>query len=236
MGNDKATGGWKSHPTIHYKRMVINMQKRLNIIIADDHRIVRIGIKQIMEECPDIASVDEAIDGQDLIEKARKKNYDAILLDLAMPGRDGLEILKQLKSECSNAPVLILSVYPEEQYALRALKAGAAGYLTKAAAPDELIDAIKKITSGKKYITASMAEQLAEHINQDFDKRPHELLSDREFQILCKIASGKTVSEIAGEMFLNVKTISTYRRRILDKMSMKTNSQLTHYAIKNNLV
>jgi two-component system invasion response regulator UvrY len=210
--------------------------KKLKVIITDDHRIVRAGIKQIVEDCPEMAPADEASDGQDLLEKVRKNQYDAILLDLALPGRDGLEILKQLKAEKCPAPVLMLSVYPEEQYAIRALKAGAAGYLTKATAPEELIEAIKKITSGKRYITASIAEHLADNIYHDTDRPPHEYLSDREFQILCKISSGKTVSDIAGEMFLNVKTVSHYRRRILEKMNMKTTSELTHYAIKHNLI
>ncbi len=212
------------------------MSKKIKVIIADDHRIVRAGIKQIIEECPDMAKADEAGDGQELIDKVRKNSYDAILLDVAMPGRDGLDILKQLKAEKHPAPVLILSVYPEEQYAIRALKAGAAGYLTKATAPETLIEAIKKITGGKKYITESVAEHLADTIERDSEKPPHASLSDREFQILCKIASGKSVSAIAGEMFLNVKTVSTYRRRILDKMQMKNNSELTHYALKNNLL
>jgi two-component system, NarL family, invasion response regulator UvrY len=212
------------------------MKKKIRVIIADDHRIVRAGIKQIIEDCPDMAKADEAGDGQELLEKVRENSYDAVLLDVAMPGRSGLDILKQLKEEKCPVPVLVLSVYPEEQYAIRALKAGASGYLTKAAAPEELIEAIKKITGGRKYITESIAEHLASIIDQGSEKPPHENLSDREFQILCRIASGKPVSAIASEMFLNVKTVSTYRRRILDKMKMKNNSELTRYAVKNNLL
>lgn len=212
------------------------VNKKIRVIIADDHRIVRAGIKQIIEECPDMAGVDEAGDGHELIAKVRRNSYDAILLDVAMPGRDGLDILKQLKAEKCQVPVLMLSVYPEEQYAVRALRAGASGYLTKAAAPETLIDAIRKITGGKKYITETIAERLADIIDRESEKPPHEGLSDREFQILCKIASGMPVSAIASEMFLNVKTVSTYRRRILDKMKMKNNSELTHYALKNNLL
>ncbi|HNW28045.1 MAG TPA: response regulator transcription factor [Spirochaetota bacterium] len=212
------------------------MNKKIRVIIADDHRIVRAGIKQIIEECPDMAQVDEAGDGHELIAKVRKNSYDAILLDVAMPGRDGLDILKQLKAEKCPVPVLMLSVYPEEQYAIRALRAGASGYLTKAAAPETLIEAIRKITGGKKYITETIAEHLADIIDRESEKPPHESLSDREFQILCRIASGKPVSAIASEMFLNVKTVSTYRRRILDKMKMKNNSELTHYALKNRLL
>jgi len=212
------------------------VNKKIRVIIADDHRIVRAGIKQIIEECPDMAQVDEAGDGHELIAKVRKNSYDAILLDVAMPGRDGLDILKQLKAEKCPVPVLMLSVYPEEQYAIRALRAGASGYLTKAAAPETLIEAIRKITGGKKYITETIAEHLADIIDRESEKPPHESLSDREFQILCRIASGKPVSAIASEMFLNVKTVSTYRRRILDKMKMKNNSELTHYALKNRLL
>jgi len=212
------------------------VQNKLKVIITDDHRIVRAGIKQIVEDCPEMAPVDEASDGQELLAKVRKNHYDAILLDLSMPGRDGLEILKQLKSEKCKAPVLILSVHPEEQYAIRALKSGAAGYLTNSTAPEELIEAIKKISAGKKYITPALADHLAANIDSETDKPLHERLSDRELQILCKIASGSTVSLIAGQMFLNVKTVGTYRRRILDKMGMKSNAELTHYAIKNNLV
>lgn len=220
----------------HSFNRIVPLNKKIKVIIADDHRIVRTGIKQIIEECPDMAAADEAGDGQELMDKVRKSSYDMILLDMAMPGRDGLDILKQLKAEKCPTPVLILSVYPEEQYAVRALKAGASGYLTKAAAPEELIKAVLKITGGKKYITESIAERLAATIDEVSDKPLHENLSDREFQILCKIASGKPVSAIAGEMFLNVKTVSTYRRRILDKMKMKNNSELTHYALKNHLL
>ncbi|OHD67661.1 MAG: DNA-binding response regulator [Spirochaetes bacterium RBG_16_49_21] len=210
--------------------------KQLRVIIADDHRMVRAGIKQIVEDCPGMAPADEAGDGQELLAKVRKNRYDVILLDVSMPGRDGLEILKQLKAEKCAVPVLMLSVYPEEHYAIRALKAGAAGYLTKATAPEELIEAIKKVTSGGKYIPPSIAEYLVASIKQDTETPRHALLSDRELAILCKIASGKTAAEIAGEMFLNIKTISAYRRRILNKMNMKNDSDLTRYAIKNNLL
>src|SRR5208337_2982356 len=156
------------------------VQNKLKVIITDDHRIVRAGIKQIVEDCPEMAPVDEASDGQELLAKVRKNHYDAILLDLSMPGRDGLEILKQLKSEKCKAPVLILSVHPEEQYAIRALKSGAAGYLTNSTAPEELIEAIKKISAGKKYITPALADHLAANIDSETDKPLHERLSDRE--------------------------------------------------------
>ncbi len=208
----------------------------LKVIIADDHSIVRAGLKQILSDYPDVTEIDDAKDGQDLLGKVKKNCYDLILLDISMPGRSGLEILKQLKMEKPDIPILVLSMHSEDQYALRALKAGAAGYLTKETASDQLIEAIKKVHMGGKYISSSLAERLAENLIQDSSGSPHEQLSDREFQVFCKIAAGKTVSEIAKDMFLNVKTISTYRRRILNKMNMKNNSELTHYAIKNNLL
>lgn len=208
----------------------------IKIIIADDHAIVRAGIKQILNDYSDLSVIDNAVDGQDLLEKVRKNKYDIILLDITMPGRSGLEILKQLKIEKPHIPVLILSIHPEEQYAVRSLKAGASGYLNKEAAVDELVEAIYRVHRGGKYISPALAERLADSIVNANSRPLHEYLTDREYQIFCKLASGKTVSEIAGELFLSVKTISTYRRRILDKMSMKKNAELTHYAIKNNLL
>ncbi|MFO7971640.1 MAG: response regulator transcription factor, partial [Desulfobacterales bacterium] len=165
-----------------------------------------------------------------------KDNFDVILLDIAMPKKDGLAILKQLKQEKQELPVLVLSMYPEEQYAVRALKMGAAGYLTKITATDELIKAIKKVSAGKKYISNSLAEKLAHYLDTDTEKLPHESLSDREFQVMRMIASGKTVKKIADELSLSINTISTYRIRVLNKMKMMTNSELTYYSIKNQLV
>lgn len=206
------------------------------IIIADDHEIVRAGLKQIIADDPELLVEGEAGDGQELLEILRKKKFDIVLLDMKMPGRSGLEILKQLKLEHPSLPVLILSMHPEEQYAVRTIKAGASGYITKETAPDKLIEAIRRVCGGGKYISASLAEKLADSIADSRSKPPHEYLTDREFQVMCMIASGKTITEIARELFLSVKTISTYRQRILEKMNMKNNAELTHYVISNNLI
>jgi two-component system invasion response regulator UvrY len=208
----------------------------VKILVADDHAIVREGLKQIVADTSGLAVTGEAASEQETLELLRKHDFDVVLLDIAMTGRGGLEVLKQIKQEKPELPVLILSMYPEEQYAVRALKMGAAGYLTKVSAPDELIKAIKKIATGRKYVSNSLAEKLAFNLEVDTEKPLHECLSDREFQVMCMIASGKTVKNIAEKLSLSVNTISTYRFRILDKMRMKTNSELTHYAIKNQLV
>jgi len=208
----------------------------IKVLIVDDHTIVREGLRQILEETSDIAVAGEASSAQEVIEKVWNNSYDIILLDISLPGRSGLDVLKQLKSIKPDLPILILSMHPEEQYAIRSLKAKASGYLTKESASDELIDAIRKVAKGRKYITSSLAEKLAFEL-EDSGKRPyHEKLSDREFQVMCMIASGKRVKEIAETLSLSVKTISTYRARILKKMNMRNNSQLIHYAIKSGMV
>jgi two-component system invasion response regulator UvrY len=208
----------------------------IRIIIADDHPIVRAGMKQIISEASDMMVADEAADGHKLLNKVREEKFDVVILDITMPHMDGLDVLKQLKIEKPKLPVIILSIHPENQYALRVLKAGASGYVTKASAPDELINAVRKVHRGGKYISPSIAEKLAFQLDADFIEMPHEMLSDREYQVMRMLASGKTVTEIAGQLILSVKTVSTYRSRILEKMKMKNNAELMHYAIQNRLV
>ena len=208
----------------------------IKIIIADDHPIVRAGMKQIISEASDLMVADEASDGHKLLNKIREENFDVVILDISMPHMDGQDVLKQLKIEKPKLPVIVLSIHPEDQYALRVLKAGASGYVTKGSATDELINAIRKVCRGGKYISPSIAEKLAFQLGADFEEMPHEALSDREYQVLCMLASGKTVTEIADELALSVKTISTYRARILEKMDMKNNAELIHYAVQNELV
>jgi len=208
----------------------------IKILIADDHAIVREGMKQILSENPDIVVAAEASNGHEVMDKLNKYNYDLIVLDVALPGRSGLDILKDIKNQKPKLPVLVLSMYPEEQYAVRVLKAGASGYLTKESAPNELIKAIKQIAQGRKYISPSLAEKLAGELEIDSKKPLHETLSDREYEVMIMIASGKKVKEIADNLSLSEKTVSTYRTRVLEKMRMKSNAELTHYAIKNKLV
>ena len=208
----------------------------IEILIADDHAIVREGLKQIVAETEDMTVADEAGTGQEVLDKIRVKKFDVVVLDISMPGRGGFDILKQIKREKPKLPVLVLTMHPEEQYAVRVLKNGGAGYLTKESAPDQLIAALRRVSSGRKYVSTALAEKLALDLESDQEKPRHENLSDREYQVLCMIASGKRVKEIAGELCLSVKTISTYRLRILLKMNMKHNAELTHYAIKHGLV
>ena len=208
----------------------------INILIADDHTMFREGLKHILAEYPDLVVADEASNGQEVLDKIWKNNYDMVLLDITMPGMTGLEVLKQLKNDKPKLPVLILSMHPEEQYAVRVLRAGASGYLTKESAPDELITAIRKISQGRKYITSSLAERLASEVEADSEKPLHDILSDREYQVLRMIAEGKTVKHIAKELSLSIKTVSTYRTRIMEKMKMKTNAEVMHYVIKHQLL
>ena len=206
------------------------------ILIADDHAVVRKGLKQILTETSDMIAAGEASTGQEVLDMLMKNEYDVVILDISMPGRSGLDIMKDLKNMKSSIPVLVLSIHPEEQYAVRALKAGASGYLTKESAPDELVVAVRKVAQGGKYVTTSLAEKLAFDLGKANEKPLHETLSDREFQVLCMIGSGKPVKEIAEELCLSIKTISTYRSRILEKTKMKNNAEITRYAIKNGLV
>lgn len=213
----------------------------IRVLIADDHAILRQGLRQILADTEEMTVAGEAASGVEVMkmirggaDKTGACRFDVVLLDIAMPGRSGVEVLKQIKDEMPKLPVLVLSMYPEDQYAVRLLKAGAAGYLNKESAPELLVAAIRKVAMGKKYISPAVAELLAERLD---GKGPqHAELSDREYQILLQIASGKAVSEIAAALSLSVKTVSTYRARVLEKMQMKSNAELTHYAIKNQLI
>jgi two-component system, NarL family, invasion response regulator UvrY len=208
----------------------------LRILIADDHTVVRRGLRQILlDEFPG-AEIEEVADGGELIKKVMSAKWDVVVSDLSMPGRSGLEALQQIKISHPDLPVLILSIHPEEQYAIRALKSGAAGYLSKDTAPDELVKAVKKVLLGKKYISQAIAEKLANSFSPDNILQLHETLSDREFDVMRFLANGKSVSEIAEMLSLSVPTVSTYRARVMTKMNLKSNSDLTRYAIENKLI
>lgn len=208
----------------------------LRILIADDHTVVRKGLKQILlEEFPN-AVIEEVPDAEELIKKVMSDKWDVVVSDLSMPGRSGLDALQQIKLSHPELPVLILSIHPEEQYALRALKSGASGYLSKDTAPDELVKAVKKVLLGKKYISQSIAEKLADSFSSDAVEHPHESLSDREFDVMKQLANGKSVSEIAEILSLSITTVSTYRARVMNKMNLRSNSDLTKYAIENKLI
>ncbi|MGB9108339.1 MAG: response regulator transcription factor [Telluria sp.] len=208
----------------------------IRVFIADDHAIVREGLKQILAEERDISVVGEAETGLDAIKLFRKSRCNVLLLDISLPDRNGIEVLKQIKDDKPELAVLMLSMHREDQYAIRSLKAGASGYLTKQSAPRELVGAIRQVAAGQRYVSAQLAQVLASQLGEDHDKPVHDTLSDREYQTLMMIASGKTVSEIARDLSLSVKTISEYRSRLLAKMNLKTSAELTHYAIRNQLV
>ncbi len=213
----------------------IKIYNNMNILIADDHAVVREGLKQILTGVSGVTEIDGVADGNELMEKIKEKDYDVVVLDISMPGKSGLEVLKELKIVKPKLPVLMLSIYPEGQYAVRVLKAGASGYLTKDSASEELVTAVEKIYSGQKYITPSLAEKLAD-FSWGGDKLPHEKLSDREFEVFKMFAAGKTVKEIADNMFISVKTVSTYKVRIFEKMNLESRADITSYAIKNKLI
>jgi len=208
----------------------------LKILIADDHALFREGLKQILQENFEGALIDQANNGYEVMDKISTNGYDLLLLDIAMPGLSGLDVLKQLRIKKPKLRVLVLSMYPEGQYAVRSIKAGASGYLTKRSASDELIEAIKRVSQGRIYVTAAIAEKLMSDLKPDTGKPIHEILSDREFQIFCMIASGKTVGSIAEELNLSVKTVSTHRVHILQKMNMKNNAELINYGIKYQII
>lgn len=208
----------------------------IRIVLADDHAIVRQGLRQILLAQPDFSVVAEAANHVEVMQQLRRTPCDVLVLDIAMPGKNGIDTLKQAKAEMPKLPVLILSMYPEDQYALRALKAGASGYLTKMAAADQLVEAIRQVTRGRKYITPELGQSLAESIDRDPDAPAHELLSDREFQTLRMIASGQSLTQIGQALSLSPKTVSVYRARLLAKLRMSSTAELTRYALENKLL
>jgi DNA-binding NarL/FixJ family response regulator len=208
----------------------------IKVCVVDDHAVVREGLKRIIAENPGMAVTAEAGDGHEALKIIQNQPCDVVLLDITMPNKSGLDVLKELHASTPALPVLVLSMHAEDQYAVRVLRAGAAGYLTKESAPAKLVQAIRKVVRGGKYVSQTLAEKLVYELDSDSSKAPHEALSDREYQVLCLIASGKTVTDIAEELALSVKTISTYRVRILEKLNMKNNAELTRYAIKESLV
>jgi DNA-binding NarL/FixJ family response regulator len=208
----------------------------IKVLVADDHAVVREGLKQILYEEPDIVEVGEAGSVAEAMRECRDRDWDVLILDITLPDGSGLDILNELKHQKPDLPVLVLSVHSEDQYALRVLRSGASGYLTKECAPQELVQAVRRVTSGGKYVGLDLAERLAQVLAGDGDAQAHDGLSDREFQILCLIGSGRSVVEIARELSLSPKTVSTYRRRVLDKMNMSNNAELTRYVLEHKLV
>lgn len=212
------------------------MTEKIHVLIADDHAIVRQGLRLILSETDDLVVAGEAEDGADAMNLARQQHWDVFLLDVTMPNRDGIDTLKQLKKEFPRSPVLILSMHPEEQFAVRALKAGASGYLNKQSAPEQLVTAIRQVANGKKYVSAAVAQQLANAISDHNDKPAHERITDREYQVLSLIASGKTLTQVADTLNLGVATVSTYRARLLEKMGLKSTAELIRYGLEHGLV
>jgi two-component system, NarL family, invasion response regulator UvrY len=208
----------------------------INVLIADDHALIRKGLKQLLDDTDDMRVVGEAENGMQAIRMVEETAYDVVLLDISMPDKHGVEVLKQLKINRPQLPILMLSMHPEEQYALRSMKAGAAGYLNKQSAPLQLVTAIRQVASGKKYISTELAEQLANGLSQGYQELLHQTLSNREYQTLCLMASGKKLSEMADIMSLSPKTVSVYRSRLLEKMKLKNNAEAIHYAISNHLI
>ncbi|WP_420993946.1 response regulator [Cupriavidus sp. 30B13] len=208
----------------------------IRVLIADDHQIVRAGLRQFISDEPDIRVEGEAASGDEVMTRLREREFDVVVLDISMPDRNGIDVLKMLRQRHPDLPVLILSTYPEDQYAINLIRAGASGYLTKESAPDDLVKAIRTVAQGRRYVSATVADLLIGGLEKPTNQPLHQTLSKREFQIFCKLSRGQSVSVIADELFLSVKTVSTYRSRILEKMGMKTNADLTYYAIKNGLV
>ncbi len=208
----------------------------IKICVADDHAIVRRGLKQIISETMDMQVVSEAADGDETLHSARNQSYDVLVMDLNMPGRSGFDVLQQLRAEKPSLPILVLSMHDEDQYGVRILRAGAAGYMNKETAPSELVRAIRRVADGGKYMSPTVAEALLQHLNGNLNGPRHEALSDREFQVMRLLASGNTVGEISELLSLSVKTISTYRSRVMDKMNLHSNAELARYALENNLL
>lgn len=207
-----------------------------SVLIADDHAVVRAGIRQYLEDDRTLRDIGEAATGTETLEQLRAKPWDIVILDIHMPDRSGLDILKQIRAVYPATKVLIMSGLPERQYALNVLKAGASGYLAKESAPDELLKAIRVVLQGRRYVSATLAELLVSDLNSDSDQPAHSQLSQREFQIFCKLAAGRAVSQIAEELRLSAKTVSTYRTRVLEKMGFSTNADLTTYALRNGII
>jgi DNA-binding NarL/FixJ family response regulator len=208
----------------------------IKVLVCDDHVVVRRGLRQILAETPDIMVGGEAGTAADVLRLVRQESWSVVVLDINFPGASGMDLLSQIHKERPSLPVLVLTVYSEEQYAVRAIKAGAAGFLTKESAPEKLIEAVRKVASGGRYVSTELAEALASLLAGEGQGMPHERLSDREFEVMKMLASGRTVSQVAQDLALSVKTVSTHRTRILKKMNMKTNAELTHYAVRNGLV
>ena len=208
----------------------------VRLLIADDHAVVRQGIRQILADAPELEIVAEASNGLEALELMRSTGVDVVILDLSMPGLSGLETVKKIKQDCPRVPILVLSMHPEEQYAVRVMRSGAAGYLTKDSAPEELVAAVRSIAHGHKYVTSTLAEQLALELERGSDRPPHEALSDREYQVMLLMAEGLRGQDIAERLTLSVKTVSTYRARLLHKMNMSTNAELIRYALREGLV
>jgi len=211
-------------------------EKIVRIVIADDHAFLREGIKKTIQDEIDMKIVGEASNANDALDIIRELNPDIVIMDISMPGKSGLDVLKDLKTLKKKSRILILSMHPEDRFAIRALKAGASGYLTKESAPDELVKAIRTVLTGRKYVSKALAEKLVDILSEDSDKMPHEQLSDREYEVFIKISSGKKAIEIAAELSISIHTVNTYRARILEKLSMNSNVELTQYAMHNNLI
>lgn len=209
---------------------------KITILIADDHEIVRHGIEKVISKTKDLAVIGEAATGQEVLDQVKKLNPDVVLMDIEMPEKTGWDVLVELKALYPKLPVLILSIFPEEHYGVRFIRAGASGYLNKASSPAQMVEAIRKVHSGKKYVSPELAEKLIQEMGQATGEQPHQRLSAREFQIFCMIAAGKKLKDIADELNVGITTVSTHRHRILEKMGMDSNAELIHYAIKNGLV